>query len=759
MKNGLFPKVNPINAQSTIHFTPSNSNKISHYFNFIFNSKDDNNNSSSITKKTTIYNYSSSKYKSKMQNKNKLITKNYNIVTNVNSINDKKILFKNFLKKPIISEPTCGLDKFLPPKISKKHKTLVIDLDETLIHSYFDVYPNKKPDISFEIALDNKNIQVYTLVRPGAIEFLKKMSEYFEIVIFTASVSKYATPIINFIDKEKNCEFKLFREHCSMLNNGFTKDLKKLSRDLNNLILLDNNPNCFYLNKENGFPIKTWIDDFYDKELFKIMPYLTFLANENIKDVRPILTKIRKGNEISYVKFDKIIKKYKNKYLKKDENNKHIQISDNEKLDNKELHIKNNERNLNEKINYQSHSVDNNSEIKKEKDENDKNIKDEINENNLENKILNIDDKMIKTSFKNKIKTSKENRFYISKNKNDNENNSENLNSNLFNKRNRLDTINTSKFNLINTPTKYTCRGIFYNNNDIKNILSIKNDEKEKMPQIKLKPISSRYMNPIVNPNNYSSRLADFSKNNEDNKQNNTIFNDYKNKKFNLHLFNDLLPSIKKDKKILDTSKHNNNYLNNLYSDYYKTINTINNHKNNIQFISKERIEINNSKNNELSLSKINMNRSNSENREVLINTFKKINNKNLINLEENTYKTDKKDFIYMKLNRSLSSVKRAKNLANIQNYSSRCFSSNQKIFKKTNNMIHDSKDELHCLYKIKNLRKEVKNILLINKSNYINNSDLHPMTDNDSKLNKNNYETKASFQRNKNAHWIKGFL
>ena len=177
------------------------------------------------------------------------------------------------------------------------------------------------------------------------------------------------------------------------------------------------------------------------------------------------------------------------------------------------------------------------------------------------------------------------------------------------------------------------------------------------------------------------------------------------------------------------------------------------------QYISKERIEINNSKNNELSLSKINMNRSNSENRKVLINTFKKINNKNLIKLEENTYKSDNKDSFDMILNRSLSSIKRAKNSASIKNYSSRCISSNPKIFKKTYNIINDSKDELHCLYKIKNLRKEIKNILLINKSNYINNSDLNSLADNDSKLNKNNYETKASFQRNLSPHWIKGFL
>ena len=225
---------NPMDTQSLINY----SNKNNHYFNYFLNSKNNKSPSIAITQNINIKNYSNPKKKVK----NNLISKNYTITFNTQLTDDKKLLSKSISKKPIITEPICGLENFLPPKNSNKKKTLVLDLDETLVHSYFDINPPRKPAISFSIILDNKNVKVQTLIRPGVIEFLEKMSEIFEIVIFTASLSKYALPIINFIDKNKKCEFKLFREHCSICNNGFIKDLKKLSRNLNDLILLDNNP-------------------------------------------------------------------------------------------------------------------------------------------------------------------------------------------------------------------------------------------------------------------------------------------------------------------------------------------------------------------------------------------------------------------------------------------------------------------------------------------------------------------------------------
>ena len=200
-----------------------------------------------------------------------------------------------------IKEPTCQLEKFLPDKISKFKKTLVLDLDETLIHSnFFNI--NSKCDISLDLNIDNKKMKVNVLIRPGVEEFLDKMSNLFEIVIFTASLPQYATPLIDQLDKKKICNFRLFREHCSFMNNGFIKDLKKLNREMNDIIIVDNNPNSYNLNIDNGFPIKTWLDDVNDRELIKIIPYLEFLSNVN--DVREFIPKMKDGIVFSYEKAD-----------------------------------------------------------------------------------------------------------------------------------------------------------------------------------------------------------------------------------------------------------------------------------------------------------------------------------------------------------------------------------------------------------------------------------------------------------------------
>jgi carboxy-terminal domain RNA polymerase II polypeptide A small phosphatase len=63
------------------------------------------------------------------------------------------------------------------------------------------------------------------------------MSELYEIVIFTASVSSYASPIINLIDQNKKVEHRLFRYHCKKINEALVKDLSKLGRNLKDIIL------------------------------------------------------------------------------------------------------------------------------------------------------------------------------------------------------------------------------------------------------------------------------------------------------------------------------------------------------------------------------------------------------------------------------------------------------------------------------------------------------------------------------------------
>ena len=56
---------------------------------------------------------------------------------------------------------------------------------------------------------------MYVLVRPGAAEFLVEMQKYYEVIIYTASLSKYADPLMDILDSQRSCSNRLFREHCT----------------------------------------------------------------------------------------------------------------------------------------------------------------------------------------------------------------------------------------------------------------------------------------------------------------------------------------------------------------------------------------------------------------------------------------------------------------------------------------------------------------------------------------------------------------
>lgn len=107
-------------------------------------------------------------------------------------------------------------------------KTLVLDLDETLVHSSFK--PPEQPDIVLPVEIEGKVCYVYVLIRPGAVKFLEELSEYYELVIFTASLSKYAEPLMKILDQDTHCSYHLFREHCTFYNGIFVKDMSQLGR-------------------------------------------------------------------------------------------------------------------------------------------------------------------------------------------------------------------------------------------------------------------------------------------------------------------------------------------------------------------------------------------------------------------------------------------------------------------------------------------------------------------------------------------------
>jgi RNA polymerase II subunit A small phosphatase-like protein len=310
---------------------------------------------------------------------------------NINFVN-MNLLHQQALT-PISRKGKYG-EEFLLPKKSLKFegkKTLVLDIDETLVHSSF--FPFEKNDLILKVNFDGIFYNIYVLVRPGAEQFIKDISKYFEIITFTASIPTYASPLLDILDKGRNIQHRLYREHCTFINGVFIKDLKRLNRNLKDVIIVDNSPLAFAFDTENGLPITSWFDDPVDKELINIQPLLQFLANT--KDVRQYIKQFVKNNIINYEIANKIIK---------------------------ENTIKNN-NNENTNITENINKINNNSSKKTESNKKNENI--DKNENGNENmkknentkKIENINNR-IEINADNKMKNGNNNKF--DKTENDN---------------------------------------------------------------------------------------------------------------------------------------------------------------------------------------------------------------------------------------------------------------------------------------------------------------------------------------------------
>ncbi|CAO3590971.1 unnamed protein product [Absidia cylindrospora] len=177
---------------------------------------------------------------------------------------------------------------WLLPPVSEEHidrKCLVLDLDETLVHSSFRVIPN--PDFVVPVEIDQQIHNVYVLKRPGVDEFMRKMGEKYEIVVFTASLSKYADPVLDKLDIHHVVKHRLFRESCFNHKGSYVKDLSQLGRDLAATLILDNSPTSYLFHNQCAVPVSTWFNDCHDTELLDLVDFLEDLAT--VDDVTLIL--------------------------------------------------------------------------------------------------------------------------------------------------------------------------------------------------------------------------------------------------------------------------------------------------------------------------------------------------------------------------------------------------------------------------------------------------------------------------------------
>uniref|UniRef100_A0AC35U4D2 FCP1 homology domain-containing protein n=1 Tax=Rhabditophanes sp. KR3021 TaxID=114890 RepID=A0AC35U4D2_9BILA len=175
-------------------------------------------------------------------------------------------------------------------------KVMVLDLDETLIHSYLDnnsrmaPKPNCPPDFILKVTIDRHPVRFSVHLRPHVDYFLSIISQWYDLVIFTASMEIYGSAVSDRLDKGRGYFIrKYYRQHCTVDYHGYTKDLSAIHDDLSSVFILDNSPTAYRHFKNNAIPIRSWFNDPKDTCLLDLLPFLDALRFT--ADVRSILSR------------------------------------------------------------------------------------------------------------------------------------------------------------------------------------------------------------------------------------------------------------------------------------------------------------------------------------------------------------------------------------------------------------------------------------------------------------------------------------
>ncbi|XP_001361525.3 CTD nuclear envelope phosphatase 1 [Drosophila pseudoobscura] len=204
---------------------------------------------------------------------------------------DRYIIYKE-----VAPSRTCAIQLERVPR-----KTLILDLDETLLHSCY-IDPETKenvggsqvpacavPDYQIHLTIDGIEPILFSVFkRPHVDEFLDHVAQWYDLAIYTASVESYAARVVDMLDAGRGIlQRRFYRQHCRSNTSIVSKDLTLVNRDLSRTLIIDNTPNAYRDFPHNAIPIKSFIYDPSDTELLKLLPFLDALRFT--KDVRSIL--------------------------------------------------------------------------------------------------------------------------------------------------------------------------------------------------------------------------------------------------------------------------------------------------------------------------------------------------------------------------------------------------------------------------------------------------------------------------------------
>ena len=173
---------------------------------------------------------------------------------------------------------------YFPPKKPEDNREycLVLDLDETLVHYFED---------------ENES---YVKVRLGTEKFIRELSKYCEIAIFTASTKYYADIVIDGLDCNELIDYRLYREHTTITNGVNIKDLSRLGRDLNKIIIIDNIEENYQLQPNNGLNISDFEGDENDNELEFLLRDLIKIVEKKECNLYEELSVVRRNMQKRY---------------------------------------------------------------------------------------------------------------------------------------------------------------------------------------------------------------------------------------------------------------------------------------------------------------------------------------------------------------------------------------------------------------------------------------------------------------------------
>ena len=208
------------------------------------------------------------------------------------------ILLQNIFLSNLVQGNSFNNNMILPYIKTKNIKkySLVLDLEETLLHFNKNSKNNKEGFID---------------IRPGTLKFLDDISQFYELIVFNEGEKKFTDFLIDTLEENKiYFEHRFYREHIIIDNNDIVKDLVRIGRSLDKILIVDNMKQNFKLQKDNGILIKS----FYGKEdysgradtiLEELAKILIKIAQEGgdlrksiIKYNNEIVNKITIGNDI-----------------------------------------------------------------------------------------------------------------------------------------------------------------------------------------------------------------------------------------------------------------------------------------------------------------------------------------------------------------------------------------------------------------------------------------------------------------------------